>query len=128
MRWLRQSAFRLSSLFRKRKIEEDLSEEIRLHLEMQTAANLAAGMSSKEASYAALRDFGAVEDIKEQLRDQRGIPWIEQLAKDIRYAVRQLRRSPGFTGVAFLTLALGIGVNSTAFTVLNRLLLQKPPY
>ncbi|HXP58859.1 MAG TPA: ABC transporter permease [Dongiaceae bacterium] len=128
MGWLKKTAYRLQPLFRRRKIESELSDEIRTHLEMMTEANIAAGMSPEEAHYAARRQFGGVEQIKERYRDQRGIPWIEKSMGDIRYSVRQLRRSPGFAVVAILTLAMGIGVNTTAFTVLYRLPLHRLPY
>ncbi|HYW82346.1 MAG TPA: permease prefix domain 1-containing protein, partial [Spirochaetia bacterium] len=76
MGWLKKTAYRLQPLFRRRKIESELSDEIRTHLEMMTEANIAAGMSPEEAHYAARRQFGGVEQIKERYRDQRGIPWI----------------------------------------------------
>src|ERR1700678_3516200 len=119
MRWLREAAFRLQSLFWKRKIETELSDEIRTHLEMQTEENLAAGIPPEEARYAALRRFGAVEQIKEEYRDRRGIPWIEEMMQDFRYAVRMFRRERGFTVTALLILAVGIGLNTTVFSLVN---------
>ena len=105
-----------------------MAEEMRAHLENEEAANRAAGMSLEEAQQAAHRQFGGIDQVKERCRDQRGIPWLDRLAQDSRYATRLLRRSPGFIAVALVTLALGIGVNTTAFTVLNRLMLQVLPY
>src|ERR1700689_5278953 len=128
MGWFKKAAFRLQPLFFGRKIESEFADEIRTHLEMMTEANISAGMSPEEAQYAARQQFGGVDQIKERYRDERGIPWIEQVTSDIRYAGRQLRRSLGFTAVALLTLAVGIGVNTTGFTVLNRLPLHKLPY
>ena len=88
---LRELLFRLQPFFRRRKIEDGLSEEIQSHLEMAIEANIAAGMSPKEARYAALREFGGVEQIKERYRDERGIRWIEETLGDIRIAIEFVR-------------------------------------
>jgi putative ABC transport system permease protein len=111
-----------------RRDEERLREEVEEHIALQTAENLRAGLAPAEARRQAVLKFGAVESIKEDYRDQRGLPLLETLFQDVRYGLRQLRRNPGLTLTVLLTLALGIGANTAIFTVDYSTLLAPLPY
>jgi len=105
-----------------------MNEEMRAHIEMRTQQNLAAGMSPEEARFAALRQFGWVESIKQTCREKRGVAWLEHLVHDVRYGARMFRKHPGFRAAAILTLALGIGLNAAIFSVAYGVLWRPLPY
>ncbi|HEU5220050.1 MAG TPA: ABC transporter permease, partial [Gemmatimonadales bacterium] len=117
----------LRAAFRRGRLEREMSEEIQQHLERATARFMARGLSAAEAQSAARKEFGNLGAITEQARDARGAAWIESVRSDVRYAVRALRRTPGFTLIALSCLAVGIGVNTAAFSVLNALLIRDLP-
>src|SRR5216683_875883 len=118
---------RLFSLFRRRRLENDLDDELRSHLEMAVELNVRKGMSGEDARREALRCFGGVEQTKEIYREQRGLPMIETVMQDFRFGFRMLRRSPGFSLLASLCLTLGIGANAAVFSWIEGILFRPYP-
>jgi len=118
---------RFVGLFRSRRLEDELDAEVRSHLEMAIAANLGKGLSADEARREALRAFGGVEQTKESYREQRGLPMIETTLQDLRFGLRMLRRSPGFSVLAIVCLTLGIGANAAVFSWVEGILFRPYP-
>jgi putative ABC transport system permease protein len=119
---------RLLSLFRRRRLDAELDEELRHHLEALEAEHLARGLSAEEARLAATRDMGGIAQAKEAYRDQHGLPSLESLWRDVRLAFRSVRRTPGVTAAVMATLAIGIGASTAVFSVVDGVLLKPLPY
>lgn len=128
MKILRMIWFRLRALVQRDAVNAEFDEELRFHIERETAENIKRGMSPDDARRAALAEFGGVERFKEYVRDERQVRWLDDLSGDIRHGVRLLRKDRLFSAAVIGTLALGIGATSTIFAIVNGVLLRPLPY
>jgi predicted permease len=125
--WLYTIPLRLRSLFRRRRVEQELNEELQFHLEQKIEEGIAKGLSPKEARYAAMRAMDGLEQRKEEMRDMRRIHWLTDFLDDARFAIRSLSRTPGLTAFVVITLALGIGMTSGTFSMVDALIFKPYP-
>jgi len=127
MKWLAEMARRIKMLLHRRQFDADLEEEMRLHLEMRHQEHLDSGMNAEDARAAARRRFGNPTVLKEKSHMAWGWEWLENLVQDANYGVRAMRRSPGITLIALLSLALGIGANTAIFSLMDAVMLKSLP-
>src|ERR1700732_239194 len=125
--WLYTIPLRLRFLFRRRHVEQELNEELQFHLECKIEEGIAKGLSAKEARYRALRAMDGLEQRKEEMRDMQRIHWLTDFLDDAHYAIRSLRRTPGLTAFVGITLALGIGMTSGTFSIVDALIFRPYP-
>ena len=127
MDWLRTIFSRCRAFFAEKKLDDELNEELESHIEFAIQENLTHGMSEDDARTRAVRQFGGLTQVKESYRVRRGLPLLDILGQDVRFAAFQMMRAPGFAAVAVLTIALGIGANTAVFTLTHALLLRALP-
>ncbi|MGH9577054.1 MAG: ABC transporter permease, partial [Terriglobales bacterium] len=125
--WWFTLPLRLRSILRRRRVERELDEELQFHLEHKIEEGIANGLSPDEARYRAMRAMNGLDQRKEEMRDMRRIHWLTDFLDDVRYAIRSLRRTPGLTAFVVMTLALGIGMTSTPFSMLDTLVFRPYP-
>ena len=123
--WFHTISLRFRSIFRHDRVEQELDEELRFHLERQIHEDMANGLTAKEARYAALRALDGIAQRKEECRDMRRTATLEQFTQDLRYAVRTLKRYPGFATSTVFTLMLGIGMTTALFSVVEAVILGR---
>src|SRR5436190_19389965 len=127
MNLLRHLCSRFVALFRRRNLEAEMAEEMQQHLERRIHEKISDGMSPDEARYAAQRSFGGVEQIKEQARDARGLRWVHDFGRDLRFALRMIAKAPVMSAVIVLSLALGLGANTAVFSWIHTVALEPLP-
>jgi predicted permease len=125
---LRSCLSRIAAVVQRKKLDAELDEDVRMHLQLAADENVRRGMSADQAMAAAKRDFGNVERMKEDYRQERGLPLLEVIARDVRFSLRSLRRTPLFAAVAILTVGIGIGANTAIFSVVHGILTKRLPY